>query len=289
MLVGGITTLRNRLRVGIVATLVVVLSSTVGLPSGAFASEDVADPLPAQPTVRPLADSESAPRALVPGDAVANSEAVITAFAPGLTRLAGSDRYETAIRTSAPFERGVPAVIVATGRNFPDALSAAAAAALVGAPLLLTEPQALSSAVHAEIMRLSPGQIIISGGPGVVSESVAQSLRSIAPVTRLAGSDRYETGLAVVEAIFPTAQHAIIATGSSFPDALAATGAAGARRSPVILVDGSRDALDTRTMNALSRLGVTDVTIAGADGVVSRGIESQLRSHYTTTRFGGSD
>lgn len=184
----------------------------------------------------------------------------------------------------------MPVVFVATGGNFPDALSAAAAAALLGGPLLLTAPTALAPSVRAEIARLAPGRILISGGPSVVSERVAAELAAIAPVQRLAGGDRYATGLAVVNEAFAASDHAIIATGASFPDALAATGAAGSRQAPVILVEGTRSALDAATLSTLQRLGVSSVGISGGPSVVSTGIENQLRGlGLSVMRYGGSD
>ena len=211
-------------------------------------------------------------------------------FATGTTRLSGASRYETAIQVSKKYAPGVPAVYVATGTNFPDALSAAAAAAYVGGPLLLTTPTSLPSAVKTEIQRLSPSKIVVIGGTGAVSASVASQLSTIAPVTRYGGADRYATGLQIVNGTFTSSTTAILATGRSFPDALAATGVAGTLNAPVILIDGVKTTLTTATLSTLSSLGVTKVILAGGTGVVSRGIETQLRNNgYTVTRYGGAD
>lgn len=215
---------------------------------------------------------------------------VVTPFANGTTRLAGSDRYTTAISVASKYEPGVPAVFVATGRNFPDALSASAAAALLGAPLLLTHPGSLPSAVRNEIVRLKPADIYVVGGPGVVSDAVEYDLDAIAPVTRLDGADRYETGLDIVNSTFASATHAVIATGTNFPDALGATGVAGSLGAPVILVRGNQAHVPDTVMETLVRLGVDNVLIAGGTSVVSSGIEQHLRtSGYTVTRYGGAD
>ncbi|AXG12158.1 cell wall-binding repeat-containing protein [Intrasporangium calvum] len=214
----------------------------------------------------------------------------VTGFPDGITRLAGATRYETAIQVSQRYAPGVPAVYVATGTNFPDALSAAAAAAQVGGPLLLTSPTALPSAVKTEITRLNPARIYLLGGTAAVSSAVATTLATIAPVTRYDGADRYATGLNIVNSTFASAATAMIATGRSFPDALAATGAAGKVDAPVILVDGTRSTVTSDTLSALTRLGVRHVTVAGGTAVVSTGIVTQLQSlGLTVTRYGGSD
>src|SRR5690606_34895501 len=142
------------------------------------------------------------------------------------------------IEVSKRYSPGVPAVFVATGRDFPDALSASAAAAQLGAPLLLTEPHAVPAAVLKEIKRLQPADIVVVGGTGVISAGVVKTLGSVAPVQRLAGADRYSTGLEIVRNAFTNSSLAVIATGRSFPDALSATSVAGISGGPVILVDG---------------------------------------------------
>ncbi|GAA3910075.1 cell wall-binding repeat-containing protein [Microbacterium invictum] len=213
----------------------------------------------------------------------------VTTPSNGISRLAGIDRYATAIQVSRQYAAGVSTVYVATGANFPDALSAAAAAALVDGPLLLTPSAALPSAVAAEITRLKPATIAVVGGTGAVSAKVADALRKLAPTQRLGKSDRYATGLHIVDSAFTSASTAFIATGRTFPDALAATGAAGALGAPVILVDGVQPKVSAATLSSLKRMGVNEVVIAGGTGAVSAGIESQLKKSYRVTRVGGAD
>lgn len=208
----------------------------------------------------------------------------------GVTRLAGPTRYETAGAVASVFTAPVAAAFVATGRDFPDALSAAAAASALSAPLLLTQPTVLPPAVRSQLVRLSPGTIYVSGGPGAVAASVITALRRIAPVVRLSGADRYATNRAVVDAVFDAAPHAVLATGRDFPDALAAGAAAGADGLPLVLVDGARAALPAATVAALRRWGVRTVSVAGSHTAVSLGIERQLRSvGIEVHRHGGED
>lgn len=58
----------------------------------------------------------------------------VSAFPAGVTRLSGATRYETSVAVSRQYSTGVDAAFVATGTDFPDALSAAAAAAALGGP-----------------------------------------------------------------------------------------------------------------------------------------------------------
>ena len=94
-----------------------------------------------------------------------------------VTRAAGDDRYGTSAAISAAtFEPGVPVVYVANGLNFPDGLSGAPAAGVGGGPVLLTASTRVPPAVAAELDRLDPARIVVLGGSGVVSDSVASSL-----------------------------------------------------------------------------------------------------------------
>lgn len=67
---------------------------------------------------------------------------------------------------------GVPVAYVANGMDFPDALAGAAAAGLLGGPVLLTPSNGLPAAVKNELSRLRPQRVVILGGTGVVSATV---------------------------------------------------------------------------------------------------------------------
>jgi putative cell wall-binding protein len=230
------------------------------------------------------------------GDAsvVLPAKANTTILAPGVQRLSGVNRYETAVAISQQYESGVNVVYVATGANYPDALSAAPAAAKQGGPLLLTPRSALPSKVRAEIQRLQPNLIVVAGGTGVVSNAIYAELSALAPnIRRDAGANRYETSRILIERAFPEgAAKAFFATGANFPDALSASAAAGITGSPVILVNGLGSRVDAATATLIQRLGVTEGVVAGGTGVVSSGIESSLRAQAgmrSVVRYAGAD
>lgn len=205
--------------------------------------------------------------------------------------LAGEDRYETsAVISSAGFAPGVPCVYVASGTNFPDALSAGPAASACGGPLLLVPPTFVPEVIAAELDRLDPKEIVIAGGPVAVSGEVESILRSYAPaVRRIAGVDRYDTSRKLVEDAFDTAAAVWVATGANFPDALSASGAASAAYLPVLIVPGYDGTLDVASTTAVERLAPETIAIAGGTSVVSTGVENALSSLAPTVRFGGAD
>jgi putative cell wall-binding protein len=201
---------------------------------------------------------------------------------PHIERISGSDRYSAASAISrAAYPSGAPVVFIASGTKFPDALSAAPVAALMGGPLLITLPDRLPESTRTELERLDPSDIVVVGGVNSVSDVVFDELSAIVPDTiRISGADRYAVARNLVQFAWGETgtEAAYIATGVDFPDALAASAAAGSRGIPVVLVYGKSNTVDSATMNLLDDLGVTEPIIAGGPASVSPGIETYLES-----------
>jgi putative cell wall-binding protein len=202
-----------------------------------------ADELPA-PTVAELERLAPATVYVVGGtDRVSDDTlADIAAAAPGATveRVAGDDRYDTAVLIAEQFFPDASGVVLTRGDTFPDALSGGAAAAAAGVPLMITEPAQLPAPVDTWLQESTFDAALVVGGPTSVSDSVAETLASSTPdpaaVTRLAGVDRYDTSAVVAAAVFPDAVTAVLATGDNFPDALAGVPAAAVNLAPMLLL-----------------------------------------------------
>ncbi|WP_248150624.1 cell wall-binding repeat-containing protein [Microbacterium aoyamense] len=217
------------------------------------------------------------------------------ALAPAMTveRHAGRDRYATGVEISKEgFGPGVPVVYLATGANYPDALSAAPAAAIEGGPLLLTAPTALPAAVAAELDRLEPDRIVVVGGFGAVSRAVESRLEEYAPVVdRIAGADRYATSRALVSSVFDDVDDVFLATGRDFPDALSASSAAATAGAPVLLVDGKGAGVPEPLGALVEELGAQRVLITGGTGAVSEMVAdaaAEIPGIQTVTRLAGA-
>lgn len=225
---------------------------------------------------------------VVLGGTAVVSAAVVDQLAPlagsgGVIRRAGADRYATAVSVSQnAFPAGVPVAYVASGRGYPDALAAAAAAGVRGGPVLLVPGTSLPSLVRAELDRLNPTRIVVVGGPAVVSEAVRSALVPLAGsggVVRRYGADRYATALAISQDAFPSgASWVHVATGRDFPDALAGAAAAGRRGGPMLLVLPAT--LPAGVPAELRRLRAPRITVLGGAGAVSSGVEAQLGAPY---------
>ncbi|WP_285113900.1 cell wall-binding repeat-containing protein [Leifsonia sp. fls2-241-R2A-40a] len=206
-------------------------------------------------------------------------------------RIAGSDRFDTSVAIAKQaYPATADTVYVATGLNYPDALSAGPAAAKEKAPLLLTGPT-LPESVRAEIASLHPRHIVIVGGLSAVPAAVETALAKLAPVERIAGSDRFDTSRRLASKAFGSAiPAAFVATGTNFPDALAAGAAAGAQGAPVLLVNGGWGAVDAGTAAFLTEAGTKTVKLVGGTTVVSPGVQASLgKQGISVTRLAGSD
>lgn len=215
-------------------------------------------------------------------------------ISPGVYRVAGTDRYATAIEASKrAFRNGADAVVMATGTNWPDALGGSALAGALEAPLLLTPSASLPSAVAAEISRLGATRAYVLGGSGAVSDAVLQQVAGIVGfgnVQRLAGTDRYGTARAIADAVISIQGagfegHALVATGGNYPDALGGSPLAAAGARPILLVNPA-------TWDVYVPAAVDDVAILGGTGAVSAMTAVSLMAdlgYDKVERYGGQD
>ncbi len=215
--------------------------------------------------------------------------AAVTPKAPApagsVVRQGGQNRYDTAVAVSkATFpSSGVPVAFIANGDDFPDALAGAAAAGMLGGPVLPSPASALPSVVAAELDRLNPARIVILGGTGVISAGVEKQAKAFAPaVTRQGGANRFETAISVSKATYPSAgvPVAYIANGMDFPDALAGSAGAGTLGGPVLLSTSS--SLPSGVAAELDRLNPARIVILGGTGVVSSAVEKQAKAYSPT-------
>lgn len=150
--------------------------------------------------------------------------------AAGVTRLWGEDRFATAVAVSRDgFADGAAgAVVLARADAFPDGLAGGPLAAALGGPLLLTGHDALGDTTRAELGRvLPPGStVVVLGGPVAVAPSVDDELVELGyRVERIAGGDRFATAARVADRIGDP-DLLLVAVGTNFPDALAASAVA---------------------------------------------------------------
>jgi putative cell wall-binding protein len=208
-------------------------------------------------------------------------------------RVLGNDRYSTAaaaVDVSWPSSptTSVPALVVASGENWPDALGGSALAGAVHGPLLLTAQAKLPAATRAQIARLTPATVYVLGGTATVSAGVAGEIAAMGPrVVRLGGANRYDVSALVARVAVgesrkttATVDTAYIATGRTFPDALAVSPISAKTGRPVLLTDTAR--LAPSAASAIRDLGIKHAIIVGGPASVSAGVARELSAMGVT-------
>lgn len=185
-----------------------------------------------------------------------------SAEAASSTRLGGADRFATAAIVAADVasRRAVDTVYLVTGANFPDALVAG-----VGDPgsvVLLTRADTLPWVTFLALLDARYTRVVVVGGISVVSGTVEAIVRGLGKtVTRLAGTDRYGTSRAVVEANTTRARATSLwlAPGTSFVDQMNAMAAAVRAGGVMALVPPSSNA--TSVLRALESRVAADAPV----------------------------
>lgn len=206
-------------------------------------------------------------------------------------RIAGMNRYDTAIQISQATWSSANSVVLTRGDNFPDALAGAvlAKSPQVNGPLLLTDSKRLLPEVLTELLRLKAQHVYILGGAGAVSVEVQNSLTEHNLIVhRIEGQDRYETAANIaIEAVSHSSQ-AFLASGHSFADALSVSSYAAAHGIPLLLTNS--DTIPPATLQALKTLDVRSITLIGGEGVISASVKSELESlEFSVDRLAGAD
>ena len=193
--------------------------------------------------------------------AVPASVASIKKDGYSVCRLSGSSRYETnlAILKEAGLE-GQEDLLVATGKDFADSLSASA----VAKPILLVKPETSLTAEQKKVVSEFQN-IYVVGGTGAVSTSVEQELKEFGTVKRLSGVGRYETSVAVAEEFFQSPDQMIIAYGKNFPDGLCGGPLAAALNAPLIL---TKDGNEKTASAYAEKYEITSGYVLGGTGVL---------------------
>lgn len=162
--------------------------------------------------------------------------AVSSEFEKGLEkydvrRLWGATRFETNIAILKECGVKNEDILVCSGTDFADSLSASA----VGKPILLVNKN-LSSRQKSYLSGLKSGRYYIIGGPGAVSSDIVKEIAGYGTVDRIYGQNRYSTSVAVAKRFFGKDCEAIVLTyGLSFPDGLSGGVLAMSLETPLIL------------------------------------------------------
>lgn len=170
-------------------------------------------------------------------------------------RIAGTDRYKTSemiVESTGKKEVGV-----ATGKDFPDALSSGAFLAKKNLPLLLVNGKTQTS--------LPQGLkgLYTFGGKSSVANDFGK---------RIAGTNRYETSEKIAEE-FGKSDVVVLASGTNFADALAAAPLAKKMNAPIVLV--KKDSLSENAKKLVK--DAKKVYVIGGENTISNKLVDEIK------------
>jgi len=218
-------------------------------------------------------------------------------------RIAGDDRYETAVEVARKYSApGGNGLIIASGESPYDALAASALAGLKTSPILLTKSDSLPESVadflsdyKTAIQTSIAKTIYILGGTSAVSDDVVDAIKAIVhagdaltpiTVTRLGGADRYETAklISEVPGLMLATDRLILVNGTNWADALSVASLAADNKWPVVLTgNGGLNATAKAVITKYQALpgSVDKYLVVGGPAVMPSSVEEYLDSTLT--------
>ncbi|WP_371164607.1 cell wall-binding repeat-containing protein [Buchananella felis] len=181
----------------------------------------------------------------------------------------GADRYVTAQglafataevyrNSGAPLQK----VFLVDGTNFADALAVGPAAAANRGVILLTAGSRVPQSTWYALSKLHGERHAIGGGPVAAFKYNADGL--------VAGTDRYETAVQVARTYLPNVPEVYVASGQTFPDALA--GGALAANKSASLVLCRRDDVPLTVQQYLPPRKFAHLSVLGGYGSISQDV-----------------
>lgn len=206
-------------------------------------------------------------------------------------RIQGQNRYETNVAIAEqvynPKSAEAPAkIFIASGENFPDALSSATPAILEGAVILLVQKDKIPNPVKNYLNSIDKGieYIYIIGGEGVISSSVEERLKSYtSSITRIGGVNRYDTSYLIAQTFFsnlPFQEESflVFVSGENFPDALPSGLLATVSETPILLTQKNKLPTEIeKFVKKFDRQKVNTAYIVGGEAVVSEQVVNDIK------------
>ena len=222
--------------------------------------------------------------------AVSGDRTITSHFrASSSVRVFGTTRYDTMAETvKKAFPDGCETAVLASGENWPDALSASSLAGVKDCPVILTEPGQLTQQTADLLASLKVTNVIIVGGTAAISDDMKAAVEAKSITTeRIWGNDRTQTADLVARRVIDSsdADTIIICSGQNFPDALSISSYAYAKKMPILLA-GSDGKLTADSLAIAENFG--KAIIVGGEKAVSPDVEKQL-TVMKTARYEGTD
>ncbi|MDO4792232.1 MAG: family 20 glycosylhydrolase [Buchananella hordeovulneris] len=213
-----------------------------------------------------------------------------TVTAPKALRLFGDDRVATAIAAAKNGGYTPGVALLATGKDYADAVTAGPLAGVLDAPLYFTTSGALEPAVLKALRDTQVTKVYIVGGTNSVSAAKERALRAAnIEVVRVQGADRFATAQAItteMTKLGKAPKRFFLADSTSYPDALGAGVAAGRNEGAVLLTSGKT--IPAATAAVLNAASDAPVVLVGGR-VVNAHADAMLKTSREVNLVSGSD
>ncbi len=207
----------------------------------------------------------------------------------GIYRLYGDTRFETAIKVADEMKylnnvEKFDTMIITSGEKFPDALAGTYLATTKNAPILLSFLNDFTAdryydnqtADYVAANLAENGTVYILGGDKAVSADMETLLTdrgvNAANIERLAGANRFETNLCILNELGVDDQEILVCTGTVFADTLAAS----ATGLPILLVYNEKGELYDYQEEFLAGLNGNAISILGGNAAVSDELQADI-------------
>ena len=237
--------------------------------------------------------------------ALVASPAGATAAVTATTRKSGTDRYATAAAAADDASTTETNFVLASGESFADGLSASGLAGALVGTLLLTQGDTLNSTTLTKMSKMTKGnganvveRVWVVGGTAAISTAVTDTLTAAGyTVVRVSGADRYATADAVAAQMklqgtigtLSGYKTCMLASGTSWADAAAASGFAYAKVTPIFLTAAT---LSAGTSAGMKAAGCQQVYVLGGTSAVSASAATDALAVSTVVvapRLSGAD
>jgi putative cell wall-binding protein len=215
-------------------------------------------------------------------------EADLAALGIAVDRIGGPERFSTADLIARRVGAASGTAVVALGARpderdpWPDALASGVIAAQRAVPVLLATPDAIPQVTLAALAELvgEGGEVLVAGGVEAIGEAAEQQLVDAGfVVRRLAGADRYGTGVAVVEEALrqgAALDTLVLASGASFQGPLVAGPASVQAGGVMLLVPGDRLPDEAAALLADRAGEVRSILVVGDETAIGQAVVDEV-------------
>ncbi|RMD01661.1 cell wall-binding repeat-containing protein [Clostridium autoethanogenum] len=210
-------------------------------------------------------------------------------YEPTISRISGDNRYATAAKVAVTNWTTSDNVVLVSGEEYADAVSASSLAKKLDAPILLTTSNTLSQEAKDALNILNTKNVYVIGGNASISQNIRNNLKSKYTLTELGGQNRYETNVAVAKKLVKlgvSASNVIVVGGQGFADALSVAPIAAAKGQILLLANNDQNSVQS-SIN-FAKINCSKAVIVGTRDVISDSIKNTFGANATRVNGGAN-